>query len=387
MVDFSLTEGDQRFLDLIQEEYELGRKFAREVDREAEHKPPVVKTLHPALEGKPDPYELLHESDEGTSGHIMVDALMHMVSAKDLDMRPEGLGFGSMVLEDFGTDEQKAKFGHLRLAIGLTEPGAGSDPGNMASTWRYDAATDEYVLNGEKVFISAINKLDGAVTLLRGVPDEQGRRVFSSFIITKDMKGFHEMQQFQKLGMHQFDIAGFTMDDIRVPAINRLEADFGRTMSRFNHNRPLVAAGALGLCRSMLDFTKAKLAEGGIEVDYARGVKARSAAEDKIIRMEALWEAAWGTVMEVKWKQTQLGTTSLGYRTEASMAKAIGGKAARQITQGCLELLGPEGLSEDYLAEKWFRDARIADIYEGAGEIQRILVARDVLGYKKGELN
>jgi acyl-CoA dehydrogenase len=206
-------------------------------------------------------------------------------------------------------------------------------------------------------------------------------------VVLKSDKGFHELQQFQKLGMHQFDIGGFTMQDVRVPAIRRLAADFGATMSRFNHNRPLVSATAMGFCRSLLDFTQAKLAEGGIAVDYGTGRNARSAAADKLIKMEALWEAAWGSIMHVKWMQQQLGTTSLDYRTEASMAKALGGKAARQITQGCMELLGPEGLSEDYLAEKWFRDARIADIYEGAGEIQRILVARHVLGYKKGELS
>jgi Acyl-CoA dehydrogenase, C-terminal domain len=98
-------------------------------------------------------------------------------------------------------------------------------------------------------------------------------------------------------------------------------------------------------------------------------------------------EAACGSIMRVKSTQQQLGTTLLDYRTEASIAKALGGKAARQIAQGGVELLGAEGLSEDYLAEKWFRDSRIADIYEGAGEIQRILVARAVLGYKKGELS
>ena len=99
-----------------------------------------------------------------------------------------------------------------------------------------------------------------------------------------------------------------------------------------------------------------------------------------------MWEAAWGSTMYAKWKQTQVGTPSYDYRTEASASKALGGRVARIITQGCLEILGPEALSEEYLPEKWFRDVRIADIYEGAGEIQRILVAREVLGYKK-ELN
>jgi acyl-CoA dehydrogenase len=90
--------------------------------------------------------------------------------------------------------------------------------------------------------------------------------------------------------------------------------------------------------------------------------------------------------MYAKWRETELGTPSYDYRTEASIAKAIAGKAARTITQTCLDILGPEALSEHYLAEKWFRDVRIADIYEGAGEIQRLLIAREVLDYKR-ELN
>jgi acyl-CoA dehydrogenase len=387
MVDFSLTEADRRLMDLMHRENEFGRRFARELDRTAEHIRPKVKTTHPDLAGIEYPYDILKKNPEGTSGDHITEALMHMVSAHDAHMRNEIHSFGAMVLGDYGTEEQKKNYGHLILAIGITEPGAGSDPGNMASNWRYDADTDEYVLNGEKCFISQINKAAGAVTLLRSPPDEKGRRAFNSFIVLKTDEGFHEQQQFQKLGMHEFDIGGFTMDNVRVPAIRRLAADFGATMNRFNHNRPLVAATALGACRSLLDFTTAKLAESGISVDYSTGRNDRSSAADKLIRMEALWEAAWGSTMYVKWMEQKLGATSIDYRTEASMAKALGGKASRQITQGCLELLGPEGLSEEYLAEKWFRDARIADIYEGAGEIQRILVARHLLGYKKGELS
>jgi len=388
MVDFSLTEADRRLMDLMHQENEAGRRVAREIDRTAEHKMPErLYEPHPAVAHTKDPYEVLEKNPEGTSGEVITEALMHMVSADDVILRQSTDSFGNWILGDYGSEAQQKKYNKHRLVIGLTEPGAGSDPGNMASTWRYDAATDEYVLNGEKVFISQINRSDGAVTLLRGVPDEQGKRIFAAFIVLKSDKGFSELKQFQKLGMHSFDIAGFTMDNIRVPADRRLPADFGKTMTRFNHNRPLVTATALGSCRSLLDFTTAKLAEAGVTVDYGAGRNARSAAADKLIRMEALWEAAWGSVMYVKWKEQQVGTSSLEYRNEASMSKAIGGKVSRQITQGCLELLGPEGLSEDYLAEKWFRDCRIADIYEGAGEIQRILVARMLLGYKKGELN
>ena len=111
------------------------------------------------------------------------------------------------------------------------------------------------------------------------------------------------------------------------------------------------------------------------------------ALQEARLPLQAKLAAAWTSVMLVKCKEEQLGETSDDYRIEASISKAMGGKASRQITQGCMELLGPDGLSEEFLAEKWFRDTRITDIYEGAGEIQRLLVARHLLGYRKGQLD
>jgi acyl-CoA dehydrogenase len=387
MVDFSLTEADQRLIALAHRENEIGRKYARERDRNSENEPSRIRGIHPDVADLESPHDALQREKDLTSGEVIAEALMDMVSATDVNLRDTGEdAFGTWMLNDYGSQAQKAKYGHLRLAIAITEPGAGSDPGNMRTNARYDPATDEYVLNGEKVFISFFNKFDGAVTLMKGEPDGKGKTPFMTAIVTKDLPGVSEIPQFQKLGIRSHELSGFHLQDVRVPAIARLDADFGKTMSKFNHNRPLVAAHALAGARSMLDFTHAKLAEGGLKVDYAKGRSARGANEDRLIRMEALWEATWGTVMRAKWLEHQMGSESHGYRVEASVAKALGGKVVRQITQGCLEILGPEGLSEEYLAEKWFRDVRIADIYEGAGEIQRILIARALLGYKN-ELN
>jgi acyl-CoA dehydrogenase len=387
MVDFSLTEADQRLIALAHRENEIGRKYARDYDRKSETQPSRIRGVHPDVADLESPHAALEREQDQTSGLVIAEALMDMVSATDVNLRDTGEdAFGTWMLNDYGSEEQKARYGHLRLAIAITEPGAGSDPANMRTNARYDPSTDEYVLNGEKVFISFFNKFDGAVTLMKGEPDGTGKTSFMTMIVTKDLPGVAEIPQFHKLGIRSHELSGFHLQDVRAPAIARLDADFGKTMSKFNHNRPLVAAHALSGARSMLDFTHARLAEAGLKVDYAKGRSARSADEDKLIRMEALWEAAWGTVMRAKWLEHQMGSESHGYRVEASVAKALGGKIVRQITQGCLEILGPEGLSEEYLAEKWFRDVRIADIYEGAGEIQRILIARALLGYKT-ELN
>lgn len=386
MVDFSLTPRDEQLIALAERENQIALKYARAADVHSVDGASPFPVPHPDVAGLEDPFEALARDHEGTSSEVMTEALMMLASAADADLRDRDHAFGSLVLDEFGTEEQKAKYGHLKLAIGLTEPGAGSDPSMIRSNSRLDPETGEYVLNGEKTFISFFNVYDGAVTLVRGEPDERGNRPFQTFVVLRNQEGLGKVPSIRKMGMRQHDLAGFSMQDVRVPPIAKLSADFAKTFSKFNHNRPLVAAMALGSCRSMLDFTRERLEAGGIAIDYAKGAATRSAAEDRLIRMEALWEASWGAIMYSKWKQTQVGTPSYDYRTEASIAKALAGKAARTITQTCLDILGPEALSQHYLAEKWFRDVRIADIYEGAGEIQRVLVAREVLGYKH-ELN
>ncbi|MDP3174142.1 MAG: acyl-CoA dehydrogenase [Phenylobacterium sp.] len=386
MVDFSLTEADQRLMDVARKENEIGRKYARELDNAGEVQTRDKPTDHPSVAGTKSPDDYLAEETSPISGQHMTEAMMKMVSSSDARIRNgfDGGSFGGWIVRDYGTPEQIAAYSHLKLAIGITEPGAGSDPTNMITNAKYDPATNEYILNGEKTFISGVSYHDGVLVLMKGEPDENGKRPFCTFVVSKEWPGFIEAQPIKKMGIRHHNLSGFILDNMRVPALAKIEANFGGTMGKFNHNRPLVAASTLGLCRSMLDFTAARL---GVDPDYAKQRTSRGMVEHRLIEMEALWQAAWMSVMQEKFKEEQLGETSDGYRIEASMAKAMGGKAARQITQGCIELLGPDGLSEEFLAEKWFRDARITDIYEGAGEIQRLLIARHLLGYRKGELD
>jgi len=153
-------------------------------------------------------------------------------------------------------------------------------------------------------------------------------------------------------------------------------------MSVFNDSRPMVGAMALGVARAALDFTCEKLADRGIEVSYRGGMRSRSAVVDRFIRLEAIYEAALLTVLRSKWVEQQ----AVPPKVEASIAKAAGGKAARRITQRCIDLLGPEALSEDHPLDRCFRDGRIFDIYEGAGEIQRLIIARSILAYTGRDL-
>jgi acyl-CoA dehydrogenase len=111
-------------------------------------------------------------------------------------------------------------------------------------------------------------------------------------------------------------------------------------------------------------------------------VHGKSAAADRFQRLEALQEAAMLTVLNAAW----LSQNGKPNNLEASISKAKGGGAVREITQGCIDLLGPLGVSREHLVEKWFRDVRITDIYEGTGQIQRLIIARTILEYGRGEL-
>jgi acyl-CoA dehydrogenase len=154
-------------------------------------------------------------------------------------------------------------------------------------------------------------------------------------------------------------------------------------MKTFNMTRPLVAAMGLGLAEAALDFTREQLEAAGVELEYGAALAAQSALAEKFMRLEALFEASVNTVLHSTW----LAGEGKPNNMESSVCKAHAGSAVRAITQGCVELLGPMGVSREYLLEKWMRDCRITDIYEGTGEIQRLIIARGLFDYTRADLS
>jgi acyl-CoA dehydrogenase len=154
-------------------------------------------------------------------------------------------------------------------------------------------------------------------------------------------------------------------------------------MATFDASRPLVAASALGIGRASLEFVKQKLAEAGIEIRYNVPRHKLTAIERDVIDMEKQWKAAYLLTLR------SISMLDEGqYNTlEASMAKAKAGKVITMITQKAVELLGPLGYSRELLAEKWMRDGKINDIFEGTGQINLLIVARRILDYSSRELN
>ena len=166
------------------------------------------------------------------------------------------------------------------------------------------------------------------------------------------------------------------------PTVEKTTKGFKGAMETFDATRPLVAASGLGVARAALDFVKEKLAEEGIEVRYGVPRNKLTSMERDVIDMEVMLRAGWLMVLKAVWMADNRKSNAL----ESSMSKVKAGDVSTKVTQKAVEIMGPLGYSREFLLEKWFRDAKITDIYEGTGQINRLVVARALLGYRGSEL-
>ncbi len=306
-------------------------------------------------------------------------------------------------IEAIGTPEQKLRF-LKRFSEGdpkwggmaITEAHAGSDTAAIRTTAKLDPETNEWILNGEKIFVTnglmAGEKSDGILVIWATVDPSAGRRGIKSFVVEANTPGMKVTKLEEKLGIRASDTAVIVFDDCRIPYDNILGSPevhdkkkskgFKGVMKTFDASRPLVAASAIGIGRAALEFTKEMLEKEGLKIRYNAPRHQMTAIERDIIEMESQLKAAWLLTLRASWMMDQKMANPL----EASMAKVKAGKAVTLITQKAVEILGPLGYSRDYLAEKWMRDAKINDLFEGTGQINTLIVARRILGYNRTQL-
>ena len=380
MISFALTERDREILEEARAQAELAVKYARDFEHDEDR---MLPPEFPEAEGRPDVRELMDRHVDELSGRKIIHALLYLEDWRGgVPLRESRYSLGNTVLAIAGTPEQYARWADKTIAIGLTEPIGGSDPASTRTTATWDPATNQWIVEGEKIFITYAQSCDAVLVLARLIhPD--GRRGLSTFMIEKGTPGFSVGKQIRKMGIRFEDTAGLSFSDCRISAFNHIDGDLKKTLRSFSESRPVVAAYAFGVSRAAMDFTWARLAEIGVTPDYDAGPTGMTAAADRMLELEAEWEATWVAVVRAKWVEQNEGPGKI----ESSIAKAMGGGLARKATQTCIAILGACGLSVEHLAEKWFRDARIFDIYEGTGEIQRLIIARDLLGYSPKELN
>jgi acyl-CoA dehydrogenase len=295
-------------------------------------------------------------------------------------------GLGNSAIASVADDEQLKRFEGVWAGMAITEPGVGSDSANIRTTAVLDG--DEYVINGEKIYVTSGDRADHIVVWAT-LDRDLGRAAIKSFVVAKGTPGMRVDRLEHKLGIRASDTATIIFENCRVPKANLMgspdvdaKAGFAGAMATFDNTRPLVAAMAVGCARASLDLTRDLLKESGIEVDYDRPAILQSAAAAKLLQMESDWEGAYLLTLQAAWMADNGEPNSL----EASMAKAKAGRVGSDITLSCVELAGSIGYSESELLEKWARDSKILDIFEGTQQIQQLIVARRVLGLSSSEL-
>jgi len=295
-------------------------------------------------------------------------------------------GLGNSAIASVANDEQLERFKGTWAAMAITEPSFGSDSAAITTTAVKDG--DAYILNGEKIFVTAGERAD-SVVVWATLDKSLGRAAIKSFLVTKDTPGIRVERLEHKLGIRSSDTAVIVLENCRVPAENLLgnpEVDakegFAGAMATFDNTRPLVAGMAVGLARAALEDTRRMLEESGVVIDYDRPVSSQSYAAATFISMEADWEASLLLTLEAAWLADNRKPNSM----EASMAKAKAGRVCNEITLRCVELAGTLGYSENEFLEKWSRDSKILDIFEGTQQIQQLIVARRLLGLTSSEL-
>ncbi len=302
-----------------------------------------------------------------------------------------GAGLGGPPVKATGTPEQKRKFfgmladaekrGELAWgAYGLTEPAAGSDVSGIRSTCRKEG--NEWVINGRKCFIT-----NGAraswVVIFATVDPSLGRAGHRAFVVEKGTPGFSVGKIEEKLGLRASETAELVLDECRVPAENLLGGEaayegkstgFQTAMKTFDSTRPLVASMALGIGRAAYEYVRDAVKDRYM---LSRPIPRYQAIVERLARMHRRLESA----RLLTWKAAWMADTGQPNAKEASMSKAAAAQAAVKACFEAIEILGADGTiqREDALLEKWFRDIKVYDIFEGTGQIQRVVISKRIL--------
>jgi len=290
-------------------------------------------------------------------------------------------GFGLDIILRFGTEEQKQKYvvpvakGEWICGSGITEPDAGSDVSSMKT--RAVKEGDSYVINGSKMFITNGSVADFIIVFARTdtqPPERHGG--ITAFVVETDRQGFTAEAMHNKLGIRASDLAALTFEDVRVPAENVVGQEnmgFYHLMTFFASGRTAVATQALGLAQGAFDEAFKYAQE---RQQFGRPIVDFQATQFKLADMATNIEAARGLVYRAASEIARGGNPA----REASMAKLFASRVGREVSNEALQIHGGYGFIKEYPVERFYRDAKIMELYEGTSEIQRLIIARSLLG-------
>jgi len=284
-------------------------------------------------------------------------------------------------LNEYGTDAQKTAYlkdlasGRKLGAFALSEPEAGSDASNQRTLARRDG--DNYILNGTKNWTTNGSTAD-LVLVMAATDSSKGAKGISTLIVEKGTPGFEVARKEKKLGIRSSDTVSLSFTDCPVPAANRIgeEGDgFRFAMKTLDGGRIGIAAQALGIAQASLDASVRYAKE---RKAFGRPIAELQAIQFKIAEMATEVEAARSLVLKAAWLKDQ----KQPYGTAAAMAKLYASRVAVQSALEAIQIHGGYGYVQEYLVERYLRDAKVTEIYEGTSEIQRIVIARSLLKEK-----
>ncbi|MEA3352086.1 MAG: acyl-CoA dehydrogenase family protein [Chloroflexota bacterium] len=293
-------------------------------------------------------------------------------------------GLCSLTLLQWGSEEQKQKFliplarGEKIGAGAFTEPGAGSDFANIRTTGKRDG--DNFILNGEKMWISLATKANYAIVTVRTIPNtEKAYQGLTNFIVDLDSPGVTTGDIHGKLGVRAGSTGWINFQDVRVPAANMIGEEgegFKVTMSSFDNGRYTVAAGAVGIIRASLE---ASVNYANERRSFGVPIAKHQMIQSKLARMALDYDAARLLYLQAGWKKNK------GERNtrETSAAKWYATEKSFEAANEAIQIHGAYGFSDEYDVERYMRNARGAVIYEGSNEIQQLIQASYALGARR----
>ncbi len=287
-------------------------------------------------------------------------------------------GLCSNHILQFGSEEIKQKYlprlatGETMGAWALTEPGSGSDAGAMLTTARRDG--DFYILNGTKNFITHGSVGEIAVVMAKTDPD-RGKKGISAFVVDKSMPGFYAAKKENKLGMRSSDTASLVFENVRVPVSHRLGEEgegFIQALRILDGGRITIAALSLGLAEAAVEHSMRYAFE---RKQFGQPIAEFQATQFKFAALTTHIEAARLLTYKAAWRRDQ----GLPYTLEAAQAKLFASELAVRAAEEAVQIHGGYGYTKEYPVEKLYRDAKLLTIGEGTSEVQRIVIARNLL--------
>ncbi|PBB06390.1 acyl-CoA dehydrogenase [Salimicrobium humidisoli] len=376
---------------LLTDEQQMMKKMVRDfaenevapaIERmEAEDRFPieVVKKMGElGLMGIPIPEEYGGSEMDFTSYIIAINELSK-VSATVGVILSVHTSVGTNPILYFGTEEQKKKYipklasGEYLGAFALTEPGAGSDAASLKTKAVKDG--DSYILNGSKAYITNAEAADTFIVFARTNPEESRSKGISAFIVEKDTPGFTVGKVERKMGLHGSSTCAINFEQCRVPKENLLGEEgkgFDVAMANLNTGRIGIAAQALGIAQASLEHAVGYAKE---REQFGKPIAKHQGLSFKLSDMATDVEAAKLLVYEA----ARLQQAQQPCGKEVSMAKLYASRAAVNTSIEAVQVYGGYGYTEDYPVERFFRDAKVCEIYEGTSEIQRMVIGTHLM--------